>query len=65
MLRSSADLIHCDFYTNGINKGKIIILQQIFHRLHLANIVAFAVLKKIKRAHIRRAWECVGVFMSS
>lgn len=41
LLRSSVDLIHYDCYTNGINKGKIAILKQNFHPLHLANLIAF------------------------
>lgn len=40
LFRSSVDLIHYDCYTNGINKGKIAILKQNFHPLHLANLIA-------------------------
>lgn len=46
LLRSSVDLIHCDCYTNGINKGKITILKVNFHPLHSANLVAFLFVHK-------------------
>jgi len=57
LLRSFFDLIHCDCYTNGINKGKIAILNQNCPPLHWQTLSPFS--SSYMEAHWVCVWTCV------